>query len=237
MIHDTDQSASLKVTGGNHSIDRAVSYVARVREVHSDRHAVDVTTASGITIKDIPVKTNAGLIDDEVYGELDLPAIGNYVLVQFLQGRESQPYVDGTIIPYLNNKYQSGQTPVNSGSKAFTLKLLEEGKENFYRKIFKSGTTLEVQEDGTIIIETPKGSVIKIDESTEDIEITPSGSGEVHLKGDAKTLVTYSALNTALQNLVTAINTTFASKLNGGGAAGTLTLNISGAEAANIKTD
>ena len=237
MISDTAQSASLKVTGTVHRIDRATPYLAKIRTVHSDRNAVDVETVAGVIIKDVPVKTKAGLIDDEVYGELDLPTVGNRVIIQFLQNRESLPYVDGTIIPYLNNKYQTNQTPVNSGSKSYTTKLLEADKENYYRKIFKSGTTIEVDDDGTIVIETPKGGVIIINEDTEDIEITPSGSGEVHLKGDSKSLVTYSALNTALGNLVTAINALFGSKLDGGGTAGTLTLDISGAEAANVKTD
>lgn len=237
MISDTDQSASLKVTGGSHRIDKVTPYVGKVRKVHSDRHAVDIETAAGLIVKDIPVKTKAGLISNEVYGELDLPAVGNYVIVQFLQNRESHPYVDGTIIPYLNGKYQSEQTPVNSTSKGHTKKLLESGKENVYRRIFKSGTTLEVDDDGTIVIETPKGGVITIDESSEHIEITPSGSGTVRLKGSSKSLVTYSALNTALQNLVTAINATFATKKDTAGAPGALTLNISAAEATNVKTD
>ena len=95
-----------------------------------------------------------------------------------------------------------------------------------YRKVFKSGTTLEISEDGTVIFETPSGVWIKI----SDVD------GEIHLNGNSKSLVTHAELNTALQSFITALNLAFASKLNGGGSPGTLSLNISSAEATKVKT-
>ena len=50
-------------------------------------------------------------------------------------------------------------------------------------------------------------------------------------------MVTYAALNTALQNLVTAINAEFASKKDEAGSSGSLTLDISGAEAQKVRTE
>lgn len=56
----------------------------------------------------------------------------------------------------------------------------------------------------------------------------------IHNQG-VNSVVTYAALNTALQLLVTAINATFATKLDGGGAAGALTLDISLSESPTVR--
>ena len=59
--------------------------------------------------------------------------------------------------------------------------------------------------------------------------------GNLELNGNGNSAVTFAALNTALQTLVTAINATFATKLNGSGSPGTLTLNISAAEENTVR--
>lgn len=59
--------------------------------------------------------------------------------------------------------------------------------------------------------------------------------GNAEINGDAKTAVRFSDLDTALQNLVAAINVALGTKLDGGGTAGTLTLDLSAAEAATVK--
>ena len=159
--------------------DGARSYFAEVEAVYSDRNTADIRVlTSGAKLKNVPVKTRGGLIDGEVYGELDLPDVGNIVNIQFLANRESMPFISGAILPYLYSKFQADQTPVDSSSKAFTLKLLEAGKEKHFRKIFKSGTTVEVEEDGTLIIETPSGTYIKIDEAS---------SGDVTIEANSNT--------------------------------------------------
>lgn len=60
--------------------------------------------------------------------------------------------------------------------------------------------------------------------------------GDIHLNGSSKYLVTYDALNTALQGFKTAINAALATKVDGGGSAGTLTLNISAAQTQTVRT-
>lgn len=54
--------------------------------------------------------------------------------------------------------------------------------------------------------------------------------GKIELNGNANSAVTFTPLDTALQTLVTAINTALGTKLDGGGSPGTLSLDISGAE-------
>ncbi len=81
----------------------------------------------------------------------------------------------------------------------------------------------------TIYSTTPDGKTVKA-------RIDLDGDGNIDLNGDSKKLVTYAALNTALQALVTAINTTFGTKLDGGGTVGALTLDISAAETQTVRT-
>ena len=154
-----------------------LSNIAKIKAVHSDRATCDIQSWSGAATYNVPVRTKGGLIDDEVYGELDLPTVGDHVIVSFLGNNESDPIIEGTLLPYLHSKFQSSQTPVDSSSKQFTKKLLESEKEKTYRKIFKSGTTMEVSEDGSYIIETPSGSYIRINEdSSGDIIIEANGN-------------------------------------------------------------
>jgi Phage protein Gp138 N-terminal domain len=58
----------------------------------------------------------------------------------------------------------------------------------------------------------------------------------IELNGNSKQFVTWAELNSALQTFVGAINTLFASKSNGSGTAGTLSLDISAAKTTTIKT-
>ena len=62
------------------------------------------------------------------------------------------------------------------------------------------------------------------------------GDGTQELNGTGKFLVTHAELNVALQTMLTLINANFALKLNGAGATGTATLDISTAKAATLKT-
>ena len=59
--------------------------------------------------------------------------------------------------------------------------------------------------------------------------------GTIELNGDLNSAVTYSALNTALQAMLGAINSNFALKLDGAGAPGTSSLDISAAEVTEVK--
>jgi len=86
-----------------------------------------------------------------------------------------------------------------------------------------------------VIYQDPKtGGLLKYDQETGLFEIVSDG---VDLAGSTKTMVTYAALNTALQGLVTAINATLAFKKDEAGASGTLTLDMSAAEAGKVRTE
>lgn len=71
---------------------------------------------------------------------------------------------------------------------------------------------------------------------TVKARIDLDAAGVIKLNGATKRLVTYAELNTALGLMVTAINAAFATKVNGGGTAGTVTLDISAAETQTVRT-
>lgn len=58
---------------------------------------------------------------------------------------------------------------------------------------------------------------------------------EIVMNEGLKSAVSYAELNTALQLMVTAFNSALASKLDGGGSVGVVTLDISAAEVAEVK--
>lgn len=60
--------------------------------------------------------------------------------------------------------------------------------------------------------------------------------GEIELNGNMDNVVRWSDLNTQLQLLVANINALFATKLDGGGTAGSLILDISGSKVDEVKT-
>jgi len=142
----------------NSGKDLVKSSVAKVIKSYAKTMTCDILNAGGSVNYNVPIMTISGLEDTEVWGELELPSIDSYVVINFLGDRESFPIIVGTIIPYSTNEYQARQKPVNSDNKQFTKKLLEDVDPKTYRKIFKSGTSIEVQDDGTLIIETPDGS-------------------------------------------------------------------------------
>lgn len=59
--------------------------------------------------------------------------------------------------------------------------------------------------------------------------------GTIEINGNADFAVSWTDLNTALQTLVTNINTLFGTKLDGGGTAGTLTLDLSSSKIEEVK--
>ena len=81
----------------------------------------------------------------------------------------------------------------------------------------------------TLYSTTPDGKTVKA-------RIDLNGTGNINLNGSSKKLVTYAELNTALQALITALNTALGTKLDGGGTPGTLTLDISAAETSTVRT-
>jgi len=106
--------------------------------------------------------------------------------------------------------------------------LMEDVDSKTYRRIFKSGATLEVDENRKDINETPSGAIIEVDD----------GAVEVHLNGSTKSLVTHAELNTALQNFLTALKAAVGTgcQSGSGGSIASVTLDISTSEATKVKT-
>ncbi len=138
-------------------------FVAQVIQVYSDRMTCDIKAIGGNTIKNVTILAKGGLVNGKVYGEMCLPAKDDYVIVGFGSYGQRHKMILGTILPYLLNEFI--KDGVNSGSKQFTKKLFEANKPLEYRRIFKSGTTVQIEEDGGIILETPSGTYIKISET------------------------------------------------------------------------
>lgn len=71
--------------------------------------------------------------------------------------------------------------------------------------------------------------------TTKKARIKWGADGVITINAGTKSAVNYADLNTALQTLVTAINAALATKLDGSGAAGALTLNLTAAEVPKVK--
>lgn len=91
--------------------------------------------------------------------------------------------------------------------------------------------TFDMSQGETLVYSTTE------DGQTLKAQIKLDADGNIDLNGDSKKLVTYGELNTALQGFKTAINAALATKLDGGGSAGTLSLDISAAETTTLRTD
>ena len=147
-------------------------FIAQVETIYSERVTCDVVTADGQRIPNVPIKCKAGTVDGSPYGEIDFPAEGDFVIVEPASYGKQQRVITGTYIPYLSEEFS--KPPVNSENKQFATKMLEEGKPSDYKRIFKSGTSISVEEDGTITIETPSGSYLRFNETNGVLEIKDS---------------------------------------------------------------
>jgi len=147
-------------------------FIAQVKKVYSERMTCDVLSIDNQKLNNIPILVKCGLVDGEPYGEVDLPAIDDYVVVGFASNNQRYKVILGSFIPYLANEFMADS--VNSANKTFTKKLLEKDKPLTYKRIFKNGTTIEVEEDGRIIVETPDGTHILYGGDDKILEIKDS---------------------------------------------------------------
>lgn len=146
-----------------------VPFFAKVIQTYSDRMTCDIKSVDGALMNNVPIQTKGGLVDGKVYGEVDLPAVDDWVRVSFGSYGQKHKIITGTIFPYLVNEFI--KDAVNSSGKAFTKKLFVADKPLGYKRVFKTGTSVEIEEDGGIIIETPSGTYIHIDETGEEVKI------------------------------------------------------------------
>jgi hypothetical protein len=171
-------------------------FLATVEAVHTETMTCDVVAGPrelqnkkiGFRLKNLPVITAVGIDEDEqIYGTNDLYEVGTLVIVLPIGSAHTTYVILGALAPYLYSAFKSGQTPVNSSNKQFAQKLLEP-LEKLYRKIFRSGTSVEVLEDGTIQIETPSGTYIQIDEANGVVTIEDQHTNIVTLDSNGMKL-------------------------------------------------
>ena len=160
---------------GDENSHYATSDIAKITEVHPETMTVDLESWQGPVYLNIPVIADTGLItneDDEreVYGEFNMPRVDEYVVVMFLSNEEGKPFVWGKITPYAMEEWKEDmQKAVKSEDKQFTTKLYEADlEEGVFRRIFQSGTTIEVDDKGTTTLETPSGTYFQVSEEDED---------------------------------------------------------------------
>lgn len=161
-------------------------FIGKVVEVYSERMTCDIETPDGQVIPNVPVMTKAGVIDGEPYGEVCLPALNDYVIVINASFGIRHRVIIGTFIPYDSNEFT--KTPVNGASKATLTKLLETGKPLEYRRVFKSGASVLIEEDGTITVETPDGSIVKIGTGASGITIDDTNGNNITMGASSVTI-------------------------------------------------
>lgn len=86
--------------------------------------------------------------------------------------------------------------------------------------------------DDVVLVED-SGVTVRLSRSSRAVSI--EGASYVSVNGDSLRVVTYEALNAALQALVVALNAALAAKLDGAGASPALTLDVSGAASSYLK--
>lgn len=149
-------------------------------------------------------------------------APGKAVLIQTTAGgniaRETELYHPPGISSSPTPKDRAIEIPLISGTRVIV------ATHNYRLEI-------PVDPGETVVFSTDSGG------GTLKAEVRLDSSGNISLNGDGKRFVTYTELNTAIQNFITALNLLFATKMDTPGAAGTLSLDISAAETSTIRTD
>lgn len=158
------QDALAFVRRGAHAVPTA-PFIAQVVRTYSDRMTCDITTPDGQSLPNIPILTRGGLVDEEPYGEVCLPMADDYVIVMHVSYGARHKAIIGTILPYLANEMT--KDAVESGGKQFTKKLFEANTPRSYRRVFPSGTSVEIDDDGYVTVELPNGTYIQIDDEVE----------------------------------------------------------------------
>lgn len=129
-----------------------------------------------------------------------------------------------------------------------TVELMPGSGEDYNPAIGSRVFVADAEESSQIGIETTDNLEPETDPGEKEIYSTDNpvttklarlklnSAGEIELNGNADNAVRWSELNTALQTLVTAINAALATKDDGSGSAGTLTLDLSLAKIDEVKT-
>lgn len=225
-----------------------------VIKTYSDDNTADVELRNGLLLRRVTVPSRiwAGYNSTTPFGSQDLPPKDSEVLVIFPDNLIEEAIIIATRFEILGN--------VGTEQKK---EFLKSGQERKKTSINEFGWKQVYDKDtGDWYLEHPTDSdfLIKIDETNKEITIKDWNSNKTIMKstgiltqdtngntlewvgsvlklnGNTKDLVTHAELNTVLQVFITALNANFAAKLDGGGTAGVLSLNITTAKATKIKT-
>ncbi len=161
------------------SLDKTGVFSAKVTKINSDRGTCDLITTTE-PFENVPVLCKVGInLDGSVWGEIEYPAEGSYVVVQPLDRFAKKKIIVGSFIPYLTAAFGASQVAVNSTNKTYTKKLLDSALGKVWRRIFQSGTTQECKADGSFIIETPSGTLFLFDETAKQVKISQKDGASI----------------------------------------------------------
>lgn len=200
---------------------------AKVIKARSESNDIDVILDTGIRLNHVSVSSKAwaGSNASKGFGSRDLPPKDALVLIVFPYGT-----VDDALV------LCSAFTLFGQHANKWKSDILISDKEREEKRVMENGDMITYDKDTGAAKLTINNAEVELT-SNGLIKITSNSGQNLELNGNTKEFVTWAALNTALQGLVTAINALFATKLDGGGTAGTLTLDITGAKTATVLTD
>jgi hypothetical protein len=169
-------------------------------------------------------------------------------LIKFKVNNEtlSYPVIDNVPVVFQGTQNAIITFPISPGDGCLII-FSEQSMENYLSSV---GNEVDPGDDRRYSINDaicipglfPFGDPGKVSDNNDNLIIEIDNANirvngqNIELNGNTKRFVTYTELNTALQLMVTAINANFATKLNGAGSPGTVTLDISAAETQTIKT-
>ena len=180
-----------------------------VKKLNSEDVTVDVEMRNGIELRHIKVRSLewAGHNSNRAFGERDLPPLDSKVFIMLPDGPDNldTAFVFCSVI----------DTVWEIGEKARE-ELALSGKNREYLRINEVGWKFNYDKDtGDLTIESPEVTdkiIVNLDRTNKKAKVSVGNieveinNGQVNIAGSTKSLVTYAALNTALQNMVSWVN-------------------------------
>lgn len=121
----------------------------------------------------------------------------------------------------------------NSTFSLEDLQFEQDPSGNIYFRKIDTGNCGILHHSGSYIVFDDNGKIV-LNSGSQNTTID---AAQILLNGNSKSFVTYAELNTALQAFLLALNALFSTKVDGGGSAGTLSLDISASATTTVKTD
>lgn len=136
---------------------KQICAVVQIIKAYPEKMSYDVKDFVGFQYKLVPQLSLVGAVKNEgTYGNVEMYAEGSHVVVLFVG---MLPMIIGSVVAYDATDYQ--QEAIGDDSKQYSRRLLNNDRKA-YRKILRSGTSVEVTGEGEIRIETNSGSSVVI---------------------------------------------------------------------------